>query len=124
MNGTYPSNPLDANQYQNEVIRTLLDTPDKLLTSEETMIIWNAIGLGGESGEVLEIIKKGIFHRHGIDKNKIIKELGDVIWYVTALCDKLNISLGDVLSANVKKLRERYPNGYKSENSINRIEND
>lgn len=42
------------------------------------MLIWTAIGLVGEAGEVAELVKKGVFHRHGIDKEKLKNELGDV----------------------------------------------
>ncbi len=111
---------MTPNEYQNLVTRTLLDKPDFPLSENEAMVIWCAIGLAGESGEVVDYIKKSIFHRHGIDRAKLMEELGDITWYLTALCEKFGICLEDVMIMNIKKLRTRYPDGYKSEDSINR----
>lgn len=109
-----------ANDYQKLASRTLINKPDVPLSGHETMIIWSAIGLAGEAGEVVDSIKKGIFHRHGLEKEKIEKELGDVLWYVAALCTKLDIDMESVMQKNIDKLLARYPNGYSSEDSINR----
>ena len=88
------------------------------------MQVWNAIGLAGEAGEVAEHIKKGVFHQHGIDREKLAKELGDVLWYAAALCTKSGLDMGEVMQANVDKLRKRYPNGYSSEDSKRRVDVD
>ena len=68
-----------------------------------------AIGLGGEVGEVLTEIKKLERDDHNIltesRKSKIVDELGDVMWYLTGICNRLDISLNDVLKNNVKKLK-------------------
>jgi NTP pyrophosphatase (non-canonical NTP hydrolase) len=76
------------------------------------MIAWNALGLAGEAGEVADLIKKGIFHQKGLDKENLKKELGDVLWYLTALCSDLGLSLEEVMQHNIKKLKARYPEGY------------
>lgn len=111
---------MDANQYQKMAGRTLIDKPDARYTDHEIMMVWNAIGLAGEAGEVADHIKKGVFHQHGIDRDKLVKELGDVLWYVAALCTTLGVSLSDVMEQNITKLLKRYPNGYNSDDSINR----
>jgi NTP pyrophosphatase (non-canonical NTP hydrolase) len=113
---------MDATTYQELAGRTLIEEPDFTITSDEVMIAWNAIGLAGEAGEVADLVKKGIFHQHGLDLEKVKKELGDVLWYVAALCSKLDLSLSDVMAANVEKLRARYPEGYSAQASIGRIE--
>ncbi len=73
-------------------------------------IIYPALGLAGESGEVLDKIKK-IFRDHSGDikphKEALIKELGDVLWYVSALCDELGTNMEWVAHQNVVKLRDR-----------------
>jgi NTP pyrophosphatase (non-canonical NTP hydrolase) len=86
------------------------------------MIVWNAIGLAGEAGEVAELVKKSIFHRHGIDRSKLEKEIGDCLWYLAALCTKLDLKMGHIMDSNIAKLKERYPNGFSSEDSINRVD--
>ena len=111
---------MDANEYQRLAARTLWDAPERRLTDEETMIVWNALGLVGEAGEVAELIKKGIFHQHGLDHERITKELGDVVWYVSALCSKLGLRLADIMEGNINKLRQRYPEGFSIEASKGR----
>lgn len=108
------------NKYQKRASRTLITGPDFILTDNEFMIIWCAAGLAGEVGEVIDHIKKGLFHRHEIDRDKLKEELGDVMWYIAALCTKLGLDLDEVLAFNIKKLEKRYPNGYSSEDSKNR----
>lgn len=76
--------------------------------------------MAGEAGEVADSIKKMVFHQHGVDREVLIKELGDVLWYVAALCTKLGVSLGDVMALNIDKLRVRYPAGYSSADSQQR----
>lgn len=113
---------MNANEYQKLASRTLIDKPGFEISDNEIMVVWNAIGLAGETGEVCENVKKGIFHQHGLDREKLKKELGDVCWYLAALCTKLDFNLGEVMAANINKLKQRYPDGYSSENSKRRID--
>lgn len=80
-----------------------------------------SMGLCGESGEVADELKKVIYHGHDLDIEKIEKELGDVLHYISGLASMLEISLDDVAKKNIDKLKARYPNGFKKEDSINRI---
>jgi len=113
---------MDATEYQLAAARTLIDRPDFELADSEIMIIWNAVGLAGEAGEICELVKKGIFHQHGLDNAKVFKELGDLCWYLAAFCTKLGFDLGDVMDGNIAKLLTRYPNGYSTADSIARID--
>lgn len=115
-NGTF------ADEYQEQARRTLIDAPDAEYTPEEIMLVWNALGLAGESGEVADHIKKVVFHRHELDRDKVIKELGDVLWYVAALCTKLEVSMSTVMDRNIAKLQKRYPAGYSADASKARID--
>jgi NTP pyrophosphatase (non-canonical NTP hydrolase) len=111
---------MDAYLYQVLAARTLIDKPDAEYTGDEIMLVWNALGLAGEAGEVADTIKKAVFHRHALDRDHLIKELGDVLWYVAALCTKLDVNMADVMQANIDKLKARYPDGYSSDASIKR----
>lgn len=112
----------NASNYQQQASRTLIDRPDFDISDTDIMIVWNALGLAGEAGEVADTVKKGIFHQHGLDREKMKKELGDVCWYLAALCTKLNLDLGEVMAANIDKLKVRYPDGYNSEDSVARVD--
>ena len=73
-----------------------------------------AVGMSAESGEFLEIVKKMVFQgKPWTDDNRehLIIELGDVLWYVAQACMALDISFEEVLERNVKKLEKRYPGG-------------
>lgn len=113
---------MNADAYQTAAARTLIDRPDAEYSDHEIMLVWNALKLNGEAGEIAELIGKGVFHQHGIDRDKLIKELGDVLWYVAALCTKLDVSLSEVMERNIAKLKERYPNGYNSADSVARVD--
>lgn len=82
-----------------------------------------ALGLVGEAGEVAELVKKHLFHGHALDRQALMAELGDVLWYVARLAAALGISLGDVAALNIDKLQRRYPDGFSPERSRNRPEN-
>ena len=82
-----------------------------------------AVGLSAEGGEFMEIVKKMVFQgKPWNDDNRehLIIELGDAMWYVMQACSALDVSLEDVVAQNVEKLKKRYPGGefdvYKSEN--------
>lgn len=113
---------MNADDYQTEASRTLISKPDTTFDGNEQMLMWCAMGLGGETGEVLDHLKKGICHRHGIDQNKLTEELGDLMWYVAAICELADIPLGLVMARNIAKLERRYPNGYNSNDSKVRVD--
>ena len=84
-----------------------------------------AVGLSAEGGEFMEIVKKMVFQgKPWNDDNRehLIIELGDAMWYVMQACSALDVSLEDVVAKNVEKLKKRYPGGefdvYKSENRL------
>ena len=114
-----------GDEYQHQAGRTLLDKPDDgtlAYAITNIMLVWNGLGLVGEAGEVADTIKKGVFHGHGIDKEKIEAELGDVLWYVAGICSNLGLSMSDVMQRNIEKLKIRYPDGFNSDDSKKRAD--
>ena len=108
--------PLATKQeYAEEVLRTYAgeDTwKDKLTLG--------SLGLAGESGEVIDAIKKWLYAGHGIDPLHLLEEIGDVLWYLALMCTAFGWSLDDAIAANIRKLRNRFPDGFDPERSINR----
>lgn len=70
------------------------------------------LGLVGESGEVADRLKKHLGQGHDLDVNRVIEELGDVLWYVAETASALGVDLELVAEANLAKLRDRYPHGF------------
>ena len=90
------------------------------LSGNDQMLIWCALGLGGEAGEVMETISKLPDGRYvSVD---LIKELGDNDWYNAAICTLIGVPMSDVMQANIDKLTKRYQNGYSSEESKKRVD--
>lgn len=110
---------MTVNEYQELAMRTLnpsLSPKDVLLNS--------VMGLCGESGEAIDIVKKWLAHGHELDKEHLKKELGDIAWYLAEAATALDISLEEILQANIDKLKKRYPEGFDTERSISRQNTD
>lgn len=110
---------MEVNEYQRLAMRTV----NKDL-SKKDMLINGVMGLCGESGEAIDIVKKHIAHNHELNKDNLAKELGDVAWYLAETATALGYSLEDILKMNIDKLKKRYPDGFDSEKSIHRKEDD
>ncbi len=108
---------MTINEYQKLAMTTL--NPD---LDRKDILINGVMGLCGESGEVIDIVKKHLAQGHELDKEKIIKELGDVAWYMAEIATVLDVELEDVLVQNIEKLKKRYPEGFSIEKSIHRDE--
>ena len=104
-------------EYQNQSSRTL----NKNRSMAEQLSNY-CMGLSGESGEVVDELKKVLFHGHDLNIDEIEKELGDVLWYVAAIATTLGIELNQIAHKNVEKLKGRYPDGFFEKDSIDRKE--
>ena len=80
------------------------------------------MGLCGESGECIDIVKRHLAQGHELNREELIKELGDVAWYLAETAFALDVELEEVLMRNIEKLKKRYPEGFSTEKSINREE--
>jgi len=97
--------PLTFEEYQEESRKTAI------YPEVGKPYVYPALGLGGEAGEVIETLKKVLRDEEGeIDeatKENLKKELGDVLWYLSNLAEKLNLSLDEIAKKNLKKLASR-----------------
>ena len=108
---------MTANEYQRLAMVTL--NPD---LSQKEILINGVMGLCGEAGEAIDVVKKYLAQGHELDRDKLIKELGDVAWYLAETATALDVSLEEVLERNLEKLRTRYPEGFDAQRSIHREE--
>lgn len=104
-------------EYQHAVARTAAPYDDTIKAKSVF-----GLGIAGEAGEVADLIKKEVGHGHPENREKVLKELGDVLWYVAAIASVYELRLSDIADANIEKLKKRYPEGFSTERSINRGE--
>jgi NTP pyrophosphatase (non-canonical NTP hydrolase) len=95
--------------YQKEAVRT---------ASNKNKLEVFTMGLCGEAGEVAELVKKHLGHDQPLDREQMVKELGDVLWYLSNLADLQGINLDEIAQRNVEKLRLRYPEGFSPAASV------
>lgn len=107
---------MKASHYQAAIQRTMRATPPQLTDDQAALLNW-ALGLAGEAGEVAELVKKHVFHGHALSKPALVKELGDVAFYLGALATQIEVSLGEVFQRNIEKLLVRYPHGFSAADS-------
>ncbi len=90
--------------------------------SPKDVLINSVMGLCGESGEAIDLVKKHLHQGHALDKEKLAKELGDVAWYLAEAATALDLTLEEILQGNIEKLKKRFPQGFSAEDSIHRAE--
>lgn len=89
---------------------------DTRIYPDEVKILYPALGLGGEAGEVQEIVKKWLRDEPGTEMSqerceKLFGEISDTLWYIAALADDLGFKLGDIAQFNIDKLQSRKERG-------------
>jgi len=109
--------PLAANDYQKQAMAFLNPR-----LSRKDVLINGVMGLCGESGEAIDIVKKHLHQGHALDREGLIRELGDVAWYLAETAHALDVDLETVLRLNIDKLRRRYPEGFETCRSLDREE--
>lgn len=111
---------MTINEYQQLALRTNPVKDNKSMQG----ILQGVMGLNGEAGEAIDIVKKALFQGHDLDNHHLALELGDVAWYVAACADALGYDLETILQMSIEKLKARYPDGFDPERSKHRREGD
>ena len=110
---------MTINEYQQRAMASL--NPE---LKGRDVLINSVMGLCGESGEAIDIVKNWLAQGHPLDREHLAKELGDVAWYLAEAATALDLDLEDILRANLEKLERRYPDGFSTEKSVGRDKND
>lgn len=110
---------VDINEYQ-ELAMTTLNSE----LSKKEVLINSVMGLCGESGEAIDIVKKWLAQGHELDKEHLAKELGDIAWYLAEAATALDLPLEQILITNIEKLKNRYPEGFDTKRSAVRLKGD
>lgn len=105
------------NEYQALAMRT---SRSDLSGTEH--LLNGALGLAGEAGEVADLIKKATMQGHPLYVEKVLLELGDVLWYVAETANAIGWDMESIMERNIEKLKKRYPQGFEPAKSVNREE--
>lgn len=106
---------MTVNEFQKLAMVTLNPELDK-----KDVLINGVMGLCGESGEAIDIVKKHLAQGHELDRAHLIEELGDIAWYLAETAYALDVDLESVFAGNIEKLKKRYPEGFDKIKSENR----
>ena len=110
---------MTVNEYQQLAMSTL--NPD---LCRKEVLINSVMGLCGEAGEAIDLVKKWLAQGHELDKKRLAQELGDVAWYLAEAATALEIPLESIFRGNLEKLKKRYPEGFDAQKSIARLSGD
>ena len=110
---------MQINEYQALAMTTLNPA-----LSKKDVLINSVMGLCGEAGEAIDIVKKWLAQGHELDKAHLAEELGDVAWYLAEAATALELPLESILQANIEKLKKRYPEGFETQRSLVRLQDD
>ena len=108
---------MTINEYQKLAMTTLNPA-----LSPKDVLINGVMGLCGESGEAIDLVKKHLAQGHELDRERLAKELGDIAWYLAETATAIGYPLEEILQTNIDKLKARYPEGFAVERSVNRGE--
>ena len=106
---------MTGNEYQRLAMRTATELPPI------DGIRHGLLMLASEAGECCGLLQK-TYQGHELLITEMIKELGDCCWAIARVCDSLGISFDQILEANIEKLKQRYPDGFDADRSVNREE--
>ena len=106
---------MEISKYQKLALKTL--NPE---LKGQDVLINGVMGLCGESGEAIDIVKKHLHQGHPLDREHLKEELGDIAWYLATTSYALGYDLEEVLSDNIAKLQKRFPEGFSEEDSLKR----
>ena len=106
---------MTLNEYQSLALTTLNPA-----LSQQEVLLNGVMGLCGEAGEAIDLMKKHLHQGHTLDREALLRELGDVAWYLAETAWALDATLEEVCQGNIDKLRRRYPEGFSQEKSLHR----
>ncbi|WP_461239623.1 nucleoside triphosphate pyrophosphohydrolase family protein [Paucilactobacillus sp. N302-9] len=99
---------MEFNDYQKAANRTLF--------GDEQVLTNCALGLAGEAGQVVNLVKNYTFRGKKLDRQELTHEMGDVLWYLSQVAQWADIDFDEVAKTNIEQLNTRYPDGYRNEN--------
>lgn len=107
---------MNIKQYEIDCERT------RFKLNKTNRLVHAGLGITAEAGEFSDLVKKRLYHGHTEDRQQMIEELGDILFYIFEAADSLETDLDEIMQANMAKRKKRYPEGFNSETSRRRYE--
>lgn len=117
---------MNNEQYQAKCFRTNPSREQNKLSHQRLYddfkmnLLHGSMGCCTEANELLDSIKKHIFYGRPLDLPNIKEEIGDILWYISMICNAMNWEISDMMDANITKLEKRYPNKFTEVDANNR----
>lgn len=111
---------MNPTTYQKLANRTLCPQPMVAQHSGDLIksaVLHGCLGIAAEGGELLAEMQRWVWYKKNLSTENVKGELGDVLWYVAEVCNALNLDLGEIMAANIAKLKARYPDKYSDSNA-------
>ena len=108
---------MSLNEYQELALRT-----SRADLNSEDHLTNGCLGLAGEAGECCDLLKKSKYQDGRDIKDKMIDELGDILWYVSETATAMGVWMEKIAERNIEKLKQRYPDGFSADRSLHREE--
>lgn len=106
-------------EYQRQAMRTANKTLDR-----DEMLLNSIMGMCGEAGEAIDLLKKHRAQGAALDIDRLVKEVGDCLWYIAEFAEASGVPLAEIAQRNIAKLKARYPEGFDADKSNHRAEGD
>jgi NTP pyrophosphatase (non-canonical NTP hydrolase) len=85
---------------------------ERINTGTTGSLLYGALGISGEAGELLDAVKKHVMYGKELDRTNVLEELGDICWYMALVLETVGSSFEEIMQLNHDKLEKRYPGGF------------
>lgn len=106
---------MNPKEYQRLAVRTCIPRGPMVLSPDQVDLLHAAQGLNTEAGEAMDALKKHFMYSKPMDLVNFQEELGDVLWYIGMICERLGWDMGELMEHNIKKLQVRFPDKFTEE---------
>lgn len=103
---------MDIKTYTDLSDRTCKHVESLTMDAKKYDLMHATLGIAGESGEIVDAVKKHVIYNKDLDVANMREEIGDIMWYIALACRTLDFDMEEILQENIEKLAKRYPEKY------------
>lgn len=111
---------MTTQEYQKLAARTCIPKQDMHLSPEQVDLLHCCQGLCTEAGEAMDALKRHFMYKNHLDSVNLREELGDILWYIGMICERMGWDMSTIMERNIQKLRVRFPDKFTENSALNR----